>query len=60
MAKNFSEDIRKLSIGRSISKSYPLSLNFITDKVVSNFDVFGPLIKKWIGRNMKRSLIITV
>ena len=39
--------------------NYP-SLNIVSDEVICNLDVFGPIMKKWILKEFYSTLIVTL
>lgn len=54
------EQIRQLVCCIKILGLDMTCLDFITNEVAINLNMFGPFMKNWIGSNAQGSLIITV
>lgn len=56
----FCEDINKLCVSGNVGRNNLMGLDFITNKMTVDFNVFDSFVENKIGGDMKGSLVIVV
>jgi hypothetical protein len=59
-SQSLSEDVHYLLIGRYKLKVNCPFLNIVSDEVIYNFDVLGPVMENWILKEFYATLIVTL